>query len=154
MTSHPLSRSLHSHSSLDRRVVAVHHRPSRRRFRRLLRPSSRAHRRCALSSGGPGCVGPKSAAANPSLLDPPRRSATNTTGARSFASVPGLTRHITIQHARSTVDEPTCALFVAIVSPTRPHLVEVFDARVRVSAIAVARLGQHRLHWRRQQSQR
>ena len=28
-------------------------------------------------------------------------------------SVPGLMRHITYQHAGSTVDEPTCALFVA-----------------------------------------
>ena len=152
MTLHPLSRSLHSHSSLDRRVVAVHRRPPRP-FRRLLRPPSRAHRRCALSSGGPGCVWPKSTAANPSLLNPPRRSATSTTVATSFASVPGLTRHITIQHAGSTVDEPTCALFVAIVSLTRPPLVEGFDARCE-SAIAVARPGQHRLHWRRQQSQR
>ena len=72
MTLHPPSRSPHSHSSLDRRIVAVHHCRPPRRFRRLPRPSSRAHRRCAVSSGCPGCVWPKSAAANPSLLNPPR----------------------------------------------------------------------------------
>ena len=71
MTLHPLSRSFHSRSSLDRPIVAVHRRPPRR-FRRLLRPSSRAHRRCAVSGGCSGCVWPKSASANPSLLNPPR----------------------------------------------------------------------------------
>ena len=50
---------------------------------------------------------------------------------------PGLMRRITYQRAGSTVDEPTCALFVAIERVT--CTVEVFDARVRGSAIAVAR---------------
>ena len=128
MTLHPPSRSPH------------HHRRPRRRFRRLPSVQSRASPLCTLEWLPWLCLAQK----RRRQPQPPRPSATlrdwcSKCPRKGIASVPGLTRHITCQHAGSTVDEPTCALFVAIerVTCSTPSCGGL--RRAGESALAVAR---------------
>ena len=106
-----------SHSSLDRPTVAVRHRRPLCWFRGPPHPSARA-RIAAVQSRVAALVvsGPQSATADPSLLAFPRQRSLvqQVPSTRDFGSASGLMKHITHQHAGSTVEESTCAVFVAI----------------------------------------
>ena len=129
MTLHPQARSFHSHSSLSYRGCPP---PT---------PAPVPARIAAVQSRVAATVvsGPKA---------PPPTPAFSTLRDQHYWCNKFRERpmpHEAYHHSARLVHRPAPCSWPSSVSPTRRRLVEVFDARARESAIAVARPGQHRL---------